>query len=180
MHFPVSVDSITLSSREQQQLEQIVRRHTAPRRLVRRAHIVLLAASGHSNESIARRVEIGCDQVRLWRRRWLSTDCAAPAEQRLCDAQRPGAPATFCVEQICQIVALACENPDESGWPMTEWTASALAEEARRRGVVERISRSTVRNFLKSGRSEAPQNPLLTGREGRRPSASAGDRGRLP
>lgn len=174
MHFPVAVDSITLSSREQQQLEQIVRRHTSPQRLVRRARIVLLAAQGHSNESISRQVEIKSDQVRQWRRRWLETDPLSPVEERLSDRQRPGAPASFTSKQVCEIVALACEDPRQSGWSMTEWTAPALAAEAKKRGIVETISETTIRDFLKSGRSEASQEPLLAAGKARR-SSPAGD-----
>ena len=38
-------------------------------------------------------------------------------EEILDDAPRPGGPATFSPEQIVQIVAVACEPPEESGTP---------------------------------------------------------------
>ncbi len=87
----IALDSITLSPREHKQLEQVVRRHTSPQRLVRRARIVLLAAEGVSNQAISREVEIAP---------------LAPPEQRLSDLRRPGAPPTFSSEQLCEIARL--------------------------------------------------------------------------
>ena len=39
-------------------------------RIVRRAKLILAAASGESNSSISRRLELDRVQVRLWRERW--------------------------------------------------------------------------------------------------------------
>ena len=73
--------------------------------------------------------------VQLWRRRWQESDSKlAVLEQEgiddkalmewvesiLTDQQRLGAPATFSIEQVVQIVALACENPQGSGLPITD------------------------------------------------------------
>jgi putative transposase len=43
-------------------------------------------------------------------------------ESILTDQERSGAPATFTIEQVVQIVALACEEPQASGLPITDWT----------------------------------------------------------
>ena len=61
---------INLSSRQKALLQQIVRGTTNPYRLVRRAKLILAAASGESNSSISRRLELERGQVRLWRERW--------------------------------------------------------------------------------------------------------------
>ena len=61
-------------------------------------------------------------------------------KERLEDAPRPGAPATGTNEQICAIVALACELPIESGRPITHWTFDKLALEVIKRGIVKYIS----------------------------------------
>ena len=68
---------------------------------------------------------------------------------RLADAERPGAPATFTPEQVCAIMALACEPPEESNLPLSHWSQSELAREAVRRGIVENISHGSVGRFLK-------------------------------
>ena len=61
---------IILSSRQERLLQQIVRGTTNSYRLVRRAKLVLAAASGESNSGISRRLELDREQVRLWRERW--------------------------------------------------------------------------------------------------------------
>ena len=82
-------------------------------------------------------------------------------EVLLTDAQRPGAPATFTFEQFMQIMALACEKPEAAGRPMSTWTPRELADEAVKRGIVERISPRTVERFLKGERFAAPSQALL-------------------
>jgi Homeodomain-like domain len=84
-------------------------------------------------------------------------DLRRAIEQTLCDRPRSGAPPTFTAEQVCQIVAMACEAPSqESGRPVTHWSTTELAEEAVKRGIVKEISARSVGRFLKGGRSEAP------------------------
>ena len=65
------------------------------------------------------------------------------------DAPRSGAPPTITPEQTCAIVALACERPDAGGVPLSQWSASDLAREAVRRGIVTSISPRSVGRFLK-------------------------------
>jgi putative transposase len=77
------------------------------------------------------------------------------------DAPRPGTPATFTVEQWCQIMALACEPPEDSARPISHWTPRELAAEAIKRGIVETISERHVGRFLKSGRAQTAPQPLL-------------------
>jgi putative transposase len=52
-------------------------------------------------------------------------------------------------EQTCAIVAVACEAPEASGVPLSHWSASDLAREAVKRGLVPAISPRTVGRFLK-------------------------------
>jgi putative transposase len=157
-------------------LEQMTRRQTAPQRLVRRAHVILLAAEGQANQTIAATLRVHRDMVSLWRGRWaaaadrLAAATAATLPERemhaliqdiLADAPRPGTPATFTAEHIVQIVALACTDPAESGRPVTHWTPRDLADEAIGRGIVPTISPQSVERFFKSGRSQATPEPLL-------------------
>ena len=55
-------------------------------------------------------------------------------------------------DQITQIVALSCEEPQQSGRPITNWTQRELADEAEKRGIVKKISHRSVGRFLKRGR----------------------------
>jgi len=69
-------------------------------------------------------------------------------EQILSVSQRSGTTKSFSVEQVIQIVALACESPEKSERPVSHWTASELADEAVKRGIVDEISPRSVGRFL--------------------------------
>jgi putative transposase len=72
------------------------------------------------------------------------------------DEPRSRAPATFTVEQIVAIVAVACEVPEGSGRPISHWTPRELADEVIRRGIVSSISPRSVRRFLKRSQFTTP------------------------
>jgi putative transposase len=168
--------SICLSQKQQILLHQIVRRTTNPHRLVRRAKLILAAASGVSNAQISLQLQLDRGQVRLWRTRWLEASpelTAAEAEgvsdrdlsERICllldDRARPGTANYFHTEQVVQIVAIACETPQISEHPISHCTPTELAAEALKRGIVEKISPRSVGRFLKRGDSTASSPPLL-------------------
>ena len=69
--------------------------------------------------------------------------------EALSDEKRSGRPATFTPEQICQIVAMACEKPEDSQRPTSHWTPREMAEELIKRGIVTSISPRTVGRFFK-------------------------------
>ncbi len=156
---------IVLSEDERFALEQIVRAHSSGQALVRRARVVLLAAMGYSNMDIAREVPMDEEAVGLWRRRWHAWR-AVPVEElsvadRLTDAPRPGAVPRLTAEQVCQIVALACEQPIDSGRPVSQWSHRELADEIVRRGITDHISPRHAARLLKSGRPPAASSALL-------------------
>jgi putative transposase len=160
---------IILTEAQRKMLMHLARRRNSTQGLVRRARIVLAAAEGYNNEQIANRLGINRETARLWRGVWLEneerlgvTEEAGARELYRCievgvlaDRARSGAPPTFTPEQVCSIVALACEHPQDSGRAVTHWTPPELADEAIRRGIVEDISARSVGRFLKGGRSEA-------------------------
>jgi len=167
---------IQLKPSERAVLEKIVRSHTSEQRLVRRAQILLKAHAGDSNAAIARALDVNRETVQRWRHRWSEAAATRPDEgdeesrqgslsdhiyALLMDRPRPGTPATFSAEQVVRIVALACEDPQTAGFPVTEWTPRELAEAAMRRGIVEQISARSVERFLKRGPASTPPQPLL-------------------
>ncbi len=182
-------ERITTTPRQRRVLGQIVRRHTSTQQQGRRAKAILAAADGATNAAVGRQVGMTEDTARLWRRRWaLASEALLAAEAEggtgahnrednrednraleavvrgvLADEPRPGAPATFTPEQLCQLMAVACEPPGDSGRPISQWTPRELADEASKRGIVERISARTVGRFLVSGsgRAQAPSEPVL-------------------
>ena len=145
-----SAELIVLNEIERDELDRLVRAHSTPQQVALRAWIILLATDGIGNRDSARRLRVTVQTVRCWRRRWDSAPDLALVD-RLADAPRPGTPPTFTPEQICAILALACEPPDASGVPITHWSQSALAREAIKRGLVETISHGSIGRFLKGG-----------------------------
>ncbi len=145
--------ALVLSEAERLALDRVIRRQTAPQQLVIRCRIILAAAAGLNHAQIARRLGISIEAAARWRQRWLSLQ-AIPLDdlsvaERLADLPRPGAPARISADQVCQIIALACTVPAESGRPISQWSARELAEESTSRGIVERISPRQVGRFLK-------------------------------
>jgi len=155
--------AVPLSEEERHTLHTMIRAHKTPQHLSFRAHVILLLAEGLSAPDVARRLGTTRTTVRRWRRHWLKRPgCTVP--ERLHDAARPGAPATFRTAQWCQIIALACEPPEAAGRPISHWTPRELADEARKRGIVQTISERHVGRFLKSGRAQAAPEPVLAER----------------
>ena len=151
---------VVLSEEEGQELKQLTRAYKTAQQIVFRARIILLLAQGYNAPETARQLGTTRKTVRLWRRYWFER-AELPVVERLQDAERPGAPATFTAEQWCQIIALACEPPDLSGRPISHWTPRELANEAVKRRIVERISTRQVGRFLKArGFETAPESVL--------------------
>ena len=131
---------IILSTQERGELEGLIRTHSTPQQVALRARIVLLAADDLSVNETAERLGVWRKTVSEWRKRWLSVVSERGVLERLGDKPRSGAPAVITAEQVCAIIALACEPPSDSGHPITHWSQQAVAEEAMRRGIVEKIS----------------------------------------
>lgn len=156
---------VELSPEERSELQRLVRGHRTAQQVVVRARVVLAMANGQNNTQVAGMLGVAAKTVRHWRRRWLR-EAGVPLEERsvaerLADGPRSGAPARISAEQICQIIALACEPPAASGRPISHWTSRELAEEAVRRGVVERVSTRSVGRFLGRGGSQAASGAVL-------------------
>ena len=151
---------IILSEAERSELEGLIRGHSTPQHLARRARMIVMAADGIGVGETAERLGVWRKGVSFWRARWLAGGGESAAE-RLCDAPRSGAPPTITPEQTCAIVALACERPDAGGIPLSQWSASDLAREAVRRGIVTSISPRSVGRFLKRIRPQAASRAPL-------------------
>jgi hypothetical protein len=153
---------IVLTEKQENILRQIHRSTTASQRLAQRAGIILQAFAGSFNVGIAKMVGLARKQVGVWRRRWqqsfdalVAIECReTQAELRraieniLGDAPRSGSTGIFTAEQVTQVLALACEEPEQSGRPVDRWTHRELANEVMARGIVKSISVSQVGRYL--------------------------------
>jgi putative transposase len=144
---------VNLTDAERSGLEKLIKRHQIGQQIALRARIVLAAAQGLKNKEIAQTYNVTLDTVRLWRNRWVKLQDISlddlSLEDRLQDAPRPGAPARISADQRCRIEALACERPEESDRPITHWTAREIADEVKKRKIVDHISPRHAARLLK-------------------------------
>jgi transposase len=156
-------EKLELLPPEKERLEKITRTRESPHSLVQRATIILKVASGVDNKTIAQELELCEETVGKWRKRWVQArqerqkvaqkekQWYAVAEELFKDRPRAGSPGKITAEQVCQIIALACETPPEH---LSHWTRKALKRETIKRGIVSEISESSIGRFLKSGRPQ--------------------------
>ena len=145
--------SITLTDEAQEALAMLERGHKTRQQVAKRAQMIRRAALGQDNGAISRAVGVDRHTVSLWRERWLSLEPIPldelSAEERLEDLPRPGAPARITADQRCQLEALACEPPEKSGRPISQWTGRELAAEMMKRNIVDTISPRHAARLLK-------------------------------
>lgn len=142
-------EPVELSESEYNELQQLVNKHTTAQQIALRARVILLAAKGLNHRQIGRELKISRAMARTWRRRWIgSADSAISAADRLQDADRSGRPPTFSIEQLTHVYAIACEDPRDSGRPISHWTKRELADELVKRQIVDHISPRHVGRLL--------------------------------
>ena len=151
---PGKAAKVTITEKQQAILDEFSRSRTEPLFLSQRSTIILLAFTGLLNEEIAQKVGLERHQVGIWRSRWAESfnrlvlvECLEGTvalrkaiRELLADAPRAGSPGKFTAEQLAQIFATACEDPQKLGHPFTHWTHAELAKEVIKRGIVAAIS----------------------------------------
>lgn len=164
--------TILLTNKQEAVLTELSKAHTSTHAHRIRARIILLAKQGYTQKKTMHELNTTHATVNYWKTRWHDSYAVALAYDEeltgsayrkailklLSDKPRSGCPGKFTAEQICQIMNVACETPEENGLPLSHWTLSELAAELVRRKIVESISNSQLCVFLKSGRNKAAQN----------------------
>jgi len=121
--------SITLSKEEDEQLTSIANSRSLPHGLVRRASIVLMAAQGIPNRTIAEKVNLSAQMVSKWRKRFLQLRISG-----LHDELRPGRPRSISDEKVALLIRKTLQTKPQNG---THWTIRSVAKEIK-------LSRPTV------------------------------------
>lgn len=172
---PGKAAKVIVTERQLSTLQTMMSSSTCPQGVAQRACMIVLAFAGETNETIARKISCERHMVGVWRRRWVRAfqrlvliECGekdsalrCAIEQLLSDSPRSGWAGKFSAEQVAQIMAVACEPPEKSGRPVTHWTPRELADEVKKRNIVESISIRQVGRFLKDGGSPAAPEWLL-------------------
>jgi hypothetical protein len=160
---------VTLTNKQSDALNQIVMSRTHRLDHIERAKIILFSFELKQDKDIAHKLGIVPRTVRKWRERWLANEARLlliddgekginyirKILEVLSDNERPSAPCIYTAEQVCQIISVACEQPEDSGLPISHWSLGSLADEVIKRGIVNQISRSRLAVFLKSGGHKA-------------------------
>ena len=135
---------IQLTPKQQGGLERLVRGGKTEVRKCRRAEMVLLAGQGVSVKSIARRLGTNRSLVKKWLGRFRGKGLPG-----LDDLPRSGRPQRVqCLERT-QVVAAACQAPEQYGLQRVLWSHSALSEALVESGLVRSISARTVGRILR-------------------------------
>ena len=143
-------------------LEEFVAARSTPSGLQVRCRIILLARQGHNNEAIEAIVGLGHDAVGTWRRRWrdnwprlINIECGegVPALKKaivelLSDIKRSGRRPRITQTQQADLASKACEDPQDSGRPISQWSSDELAHEMSRIRQAFTISGRWVRELL--------------------------------
>lgn len=140
-----------LTDEERSKLERLTRAQSAPVRLVRRAHILWLAAQGLSVSAITQQLGVSEKMVRQRVRRF-----EAAGLDGLEDAPRSGRPHIYPPEVTNQVIAKARSLPPKPAAGSTEgetpptchWTLDRLQAELAKDGVP--IKRSQIRRMLRA------------------------------
>jgi transposase len=159
------VRPIELSAEMRQALQRMVKGHKTEQQIAKRSQIILLASAGQSDGQISRTVGVSLKTVWTWRNRWLdlrsSPENEISVQGRLADLPRPGAPSRITADQRCQIEALACAAPEQSGRPISQWTGREIADELIQQHIVETISPRHAARLLKRIVDSPPYDSLL-------------------
>lgn len=137
---------LVLLEKQQELLEKWSRGGSTPYRLVIRSRIILLAAKGFSNRSIARRLEVNPITVARWRSRFL----VLGVEGIRHEAPRLGSPPRVPKEIVQEILTRTLfEHPPRG----SHWSTRSLARAVG-------VSHSTVRRIWKSHNVRPPRSRI--------------------
>ena len=125
--------SVSLQSDQRRQLLGIARSPQSARRVARRAAIVLRAADGAQNLTIARELHTSPATAALWRRRYLRHGVAS----LLRDAPRPGRPTVIPSSVVQTVLRTTIQGRPPTG---ARWSARKLATAVG-------VSKSTVQRI---------------------------------
>jgi transposase len=111
---------IVLTSEQKQALEQCARGRSRPMRLVERARVVLLAASGKQDKEIAAELEITAHRAARWRKRYLKNGLAGLEK----DAPRPGRTPKISAATVKKVIRKTTREQPENA---SHWSTRSMA-----------------------------------------------------
>src|SRR5580693_7507452 len=95
----LAADPVIVEPAQREALEALLRAHSTSQQLALRIRIILQAADDVGVRESARELAVWPKTVRYWRGRWRQAPPTQSVPERLADAPRSGAPATYTPEQ---------------------------------------------------------------------------------
>jgi len=126
---------IILSEQEYEQLKSMVSSRSLPFGLVIRAQIILMAAKGVTNGSIAEKLGFSMQSVCKWRQRYLHQGIAG-----LHDELRPGRPRSISDEKVATLIRKTLGTKPKD---TTHWTIRSMTKEIK-------LSRPTIHRIWRA------------------------------
>ena len=123
-----SKTTVALGAKDREMLERLARMRTAQAQTVTRARILLLRDSGETLVSIAEKVGLAVNSVRLCVTKYLE----GGVEHALSDGARSGRPREIDDADRAFVVDLACQRPADLGYATKLWTNDLLTAHVRK------------------------------------------------
>ncbi len=136
---------VDLNEQEREHLLEVTRHGKSSARKIKRAHMLLKATQGLSDEQIAQAVDTSRATVLRTRKRFVEEGLEALNER-----PRSGQPNKLDGRQQAHIIAVACSDPPQG---RARWTLRLLAAKVVQLDFAESISPETVRKMLKKTNS---------------------------
>jgi putative transposase len=133
---------VDLTAAEQEELYRLIKQGKPSARKVARAHMLLQATEGATDEEIAEILRVGLSTVHRTRQRFVEGGLPGALSER----RRPGARHRLDGKQEAFLVALACSKPPAG---QARWTMQLLADRLVELRLSESVSDETVRRVLK-------------------------------
>ena len=133
---------VKLTNEERSELLSLVNKGEHNARIIKRANILLLSDQGKTAPEIVENLPVSEQTVYNIRKRFTQ----GGLDSALYDRPRPGAKARIQPEQEAHLIALACTEPPDG---RERWTLRLLTNKVVQLGIVEEVSRETVRRTLK-------------------------------
>lgn len=133
---------VDLTEEERASLLDVIHKGKTTARRVGRAHVLLRATEGVSDEDIAQTLHLGIASVHRIRQRFVDEGLTAALSER----PRSGSPPVLTGKQAAFLVALACTTPPAG---RHRWTLRLLADRFIELRQIDTISTDTVRRVLK-------------------------------
>lgn len=120
---PRKAIEITLTKEQIEQLEKIVRSHSAERRMIERAKIILACATGKQNQAVAAEYKTSEMRISKWRKRFAKHGIAGLEDER-----RPGKPKTYGKDFRAKLLSKLETKPPDG---LSRWDCPTLAEQLK-------------------------------------------------